>query len=442
MQVSTEKKDGLKHEITVTVPQEDVKKANAKSVRYFAKNVKIDGFRKGHIPDSIVIQRFGADIIQETVKDIVDTTYSKAIEESGLDVVGRPLVSLADEVNFDLNKDFTYKLTVEVEPVLEFKPLNELKVKKVVSSVTDDDVSKMIEKLQFNDAKWQVVDDAAFEKGMKASINFVGRCDGIEFEGGKADNFDLIEDVTPMIPGFTEQILNHKANDKFTINVQFPKDYHALNLAGKDAEFDITVNNVAKRVLPEVNADFISKFGIRNGDIESFRNELRVNMERELSRNLHAVNSSRLFDALIAQYGEFDVPDVEVKGFLKKRVDDARSSFAAMGLDTKSFDENRFASAYHDAAVKDTRIAIIMRVIYDKYDIKEASEEYFNRQLDLYTSAYENQEEIKKEIIKDKKSQQYKSLKAAALEYELLDKIMLEACDGEEQQNFYDIVKK
>ena len=277
---------------------------------------------------------------------------------------------------------------------------------------------------------------------MKASINFVGRCDGIEFEGGKADNFDLIEDVTPMIPGFTEQILNHKANDKFTINVQFPKDYHALNLAGKDAEFDITVNNVAKRVLPEVNADFISKFGIRNGDIESFRNELRVNMERELSRNLHAVNSSRLFDALIAQYGEFDVPDVEVKGFLKKRVDDARSSFVAMGLDTKSFDENRFASAYHDAAVKDTRIAIIMRVIYDKYDIKEASEEYFNRQLDLYTSAYENQEEIKKEIIKDKKSQQYKSLKAAALEYELLDKIMLEACDGEEQQNFYDIVKK
>ncbi len=440
MQVSTEKKDGLKHEITVTVPQEDVKKANDKSVRKFAKNARIDGFRKGHIPTSIVIQRFGPDIIQDAVEEIVNTTLGKAIEESGLDVVGRPVISLGEEKTFDYNKDFSYKATVEVEPVLEYKPLNELKIKKIVSSVTDDDVSKMIEKLQSRSAKWQVVDDAVFDKGMKASINFLGRCEGIEFQGGKADNFDLIEGESAMIPGFTEQILNHKANDKFTIKVKFPEDYHAMNLAGKDAEFDITINSVAKRVLPEVNADFMKMFGIKDGDMEHFRNELRVNMERELTQSLHVKNSDRLFDALITQYGDFDVPEVEIEGFLQKHLDDAKRTFSSMGMDPKQFDASKFSGMFRDQAIKDARIAVIMKGVFKKFDLKEVSDEYFNRQLDLYVSAYENPEEVKKQVLLDKKTRD--KLKSAAMEAELLDKMLQEACDGDENMNFYDIVNQ
>ncbi|MGN0908200.1 MAG: trigger factor, partial [Succinivibrio sp.] len=293
MQVSTEKKEGLKHLLTVTISKEEFAKAYAESFKKVSKKARIDGFRKGHIPANLLELHFGNDITYGAVDDIIDQTLFNAVKEAGFSekMAGRPSVDIKEAPSKD--KGFTYTITIEVEPEIEVKPLEDLKIKKFASSVTDADVDKMVETLRKQQGKWSTKDGLEFGEGTLARIDFVGRVDGKEFEGGSAKDFSIEFDRSQMIPGFTEQIKGHKAGDKFTIKVTFPKDYSAKNLAGKDAEFDITVNVVEELVLPEVNADFVKIYGVKDGDIEKFRGELRSNMERELKRAIEARNEDR-----------------------------------------------------------------------------------------------------------------------------------------------------
>ena len=240
MQASIENLEGLKRLITVTVPAEDVVKAYGAAFRKAAKNARIDGFRKGHIPTQIIERYYGPNIIGEAYDNLVRETLNKAIEQCGSECAGTPNVSF-EKSSFDKAGEFVYTIQFETFPVIEDKPLSEMPLKVVQSRVTDADVDRMIENLRRQQGKWQVVDDAAAEDGRLAKIDFVGRVDGREFDGGKAEDFSLILGRTMMIPGFTEQIAGHKAGDKFTINLYDIKDAaDPNNIYGEDGTYSIT----------------------------------------------------------------------------------------------------------------------------------------------------------------------------------------------------------
>lgn len=438
MQVSTEKKEGVQHLITVTVPAADVKKAYEVSFRKYAKNAKIDGFRKGHIPAKVLEQQFGGQIFSDAYDSLVNSTIGKAIEESKLDIVGYPKVEVKT-ATFKDSEDFVYEATVEVEPTIELKPFKDLKLKNIKATVTDADVDNMIETLRKQQGKWQVKDGAVAAKGTRLSINFLGRSEGVEFEGGKAENFTLDVGETQMIPGFTEQIEGHKAGDKFTIQVKFPEEYHAENLKGKDAEFDITVNSVSELVLPEVNADFIKLFGVADGTIETFKADLRKNMERELSRAVYTLTRGKLFDALKDQYGEIDVPSVYVEMEKDRLAKNFENQMRMYGM-KKLPDSFKKDEMFKDEAEKDARLGVIVRTALKNFGIEDASEQYIEAQLDLVAGAYEDPAEVKAEIRKDKK--QFESVKNAAIEAEVVAKIMAEAADGDEEMTFDQLVNR
>lgn len=436
MQVSTEKKEGVQSVLTVTVPAADVKKAYEQSFRKCAKNAKVDGFRKGHIPTKILEQNFGSTIWSDAYDSLVGSTLVKAIEESKLEVVGYPAVDVK-QANFKADEDFIYEATVEVIPTLELKPFEELKIKTVKSEITDADVAKMIENLRKQQGKWAVKDDLAVAEGTRASIDFLGRTDGVEFEGGKAENFSLTVGETQMIPGFTEQIVGHKAGEKFTIQVKFPEDYHAENLKGKDAEFDITVNSVSEQVLPEVNEDFVKMFGVKDGTLDTFKADLRKNMERELKRAVYVQNRTALFDALVAQYGEFAVPQAYVASEIDRLAANFENQMRMYGMKKlpASFKKDEMFKA---EAQKDARLGVIVRKIVEDLKLQEPSEEFVNDQLNQIAGAYEDPAEVIEQIRKDKN--QFANVKNAAIEAEVVAKVIAKASNEEETKSFEELV--
>lgn len=437
MQVSTETKEGLNRVLTVTVPAEEVSKAYAKSFKKVASRARLDGFRKGHIPTKILEQNFGGDIFMDCYNNLIQQTIDKAIEESKLHIVGRPNVDIKGAA-FKKDEDFVYTAAVEVMCEIELKPFEELKLKTLKSEITDADVDKMIDTLREQQVKYQTEDGLEVGKNTVAKIDFVGRCDGVEFEGGKAENFDLNVDKAQMIPGFIEQIMGHKAGDKFTIQVKFPEEYHAENLKGKDAEFDITVNAVQKAVLPELNEDFVKIYGVEDGSVETFKADLKKNMERELARGLRSMTRDNLFAALIAQYGEFDVPtpfvDIEIERLRQSTVNRMKMMYGMKEL-PEQFKKD---DLYKDEALKGARLGVILRTIAEKNDIKVPSEESIDAELNLIAGAYEEPEEFKAELKKNKA--QYDSIKELALERDVMNTIMAKAADGEQVLTFKEVI--
>ena len=434
MQVSTEKKEGILNLITVTVPAEDVKSARSNVFKNYAKNAKIDGFRKGHITTAVLEKNFSAQINGDTLDRVINDNIYEAILESKLKVVDIVKVDLKSG---DATSEVVFEAEVEVYPELEFKALEDLKLKKIVSEINDADIDNMVETLREQQAKWQVKDDATVAEKTRASIDFLGRCDGIEFEVGKASDFNLTIGETSMIPGFTEQIMGHKAGDKFTINVKFPEEYHAENLKGKDAEFDITVNSVSVKVLPEVNEDFIKLFNLKDATMDTFRAELKKNMERELSRALSKKNSDLVFDALAAQYGEFDVPQQFVSEQHKAILAEVENYFKQYGMKSlpEQFKKN---PQYLEDAKKRARLGVISSVVADNLNFKEASDAAVEAEINLIASAYDEPEKVVEQIKADKRS--FAQFKAAAYEHELIAKIFEKAQDGEDKKSFSELV--
>ncbi|MGN0893451.1 MAG: hypothetical protein ACI4ND_00450, partial [Succinivibrio sp.] len=217
------------------------------------------------------------------------------------------------------------------------------------------------------------------------------------------------------------------------------EEYHAENLKGKDAEFDITVNSVSELVLPEVNADFIKLFGVADGTIETFKADLRKNMERELSRAVYTLTRGKLFDALKDQYGEIDVPSVYVEMEKDRLAKNFENQMRMYGM-KKLPDSFKKDEMFKDEAEKDARLGVIVRTALKNFGIEDASEQYIEAQLDLVAGAYEDPAEVKAEIRKDKK--QFESVKNAAIEAEVVAKIMAEAADGDEEMTFDQLVNR
>ena len=435
MQVSVENISSIKRLVTVTVPVDIVEKEYKKSFVNIAKKAKIDGFRKGHIPTSVLNQYFGQDIIEGGIKNLIDATVFKALDSEKIEFLGTPAIKFIKDVEFAKDKEFKYEIEVEVLPKVEFKPFNELDLSVYNSKVDDKDVDDMIENLRQQQATWQTVDGAEATKDSQVVIDFLGTIDGVEFNGGKAENYELNIATTPMIPGFNEQIVGHKAGDEFTIDVTFPDNYHAEELKGKAAQFKITIHSVAQKNLPEVNADFIKIFGVQDGSIEKFREELKSNMERECVRALAVNNRSQLYKKLFETYKDMEVPQAFVSERMEALKERTANEFKRMGIkNLPELKDDMFAEEAKKAATVQT---LVLSYI-DQNDLLEPSEEAIEAELNLIAGAYEEPEKFKNELRSNKK--RMAQIKDVALDRELVAK-MIEASNAKvEDVAFIDLI--
>lgn len=271
MQVSVETTQGLGRRVTITVDKDVIENAVKSELVSVAKKVRIDGFRKGKVPMSVVTQRYGASVRQDVLGDLMQRNFVDAIIKEKINPAGAPQYVPGE---YKIGEDFTFSAEFEVYPEVELKGLDAIEVEKPVVEVTDADVDTMLDTLRKQQATWKETDAAATAED-RATIDFSGSVDGEEFEGGKASDFVLAMGQGRMIPGFEEGVVGHKAGETFTIDVNFPEDYHAENLKGKAAKFEIVLKKVEERELPEFTEEFIKRFGVEDGSVDGLRAEVR-----------------------------------------------------------------------------------------------------------------------------------------------------------------------
>ena len=291
MSLNIETTQGLERRVTITVPAEAVEKATREEFKRAAKNVRVDGFRKGHVPAHIIEQRFGASIRQDVLNDLLPRHFFDAVIAEKINIAGRPTFAIE---TFEPGKDLSFTATFEVYPEVELKGLENIKVEKPTVEITEADIDKMIDVLRKQQATW-AESKAAAKADSRVTIDFVGSVDGEEFEGGKATDFVLFMGQGRMIPGFEEVIVGHKAGEQFDINVTFPAEYHSENLKGKDAKFAITLKKVEEMELPELTDEFVAKFGPNTKTVADLRAEIRGNAQQatQLPRELFEADAKR-----------------------------------------------------------------------------------------------------------------------------------------------------
>ena len=325
MQVSVETTQGLERRLTITVPAATVSKEIENRLRGLAKTQRIDGFRPGKVPAKVIKKRFGAAVAEEVAGEIMQRNFYEAIVAEKLNLAGAPTLEPAQVKE---GEDFSFTATLEVYPEFEVAGVEAIEIEKSVSSVTDADVDGMIETLRKQHAEWVTADRAA-EANDQVKVNFNGSIDGEEFEGGKAEDFTLAMGQGRMIPGFEEGIVGKSAGEEFTVEVTFPEEYHAENLKGKTAIFAITLNAVETQELPEINAEFVGKFGVEDGTLESLKVEISKNMSRELEQAIKADTKTKVLDALV-ESNDIDIPAALIKQEIVTLREQAMQRFGQM----------------------------------------------------------------------------------------------------------------
>ncbi len=307
MQVTTEKVSGLERRLTVNVPAEKISSQFEARLKKVAKTARINGFRPGKVPLSRIRADYGMSIQQDVVNDLIRDSVFEALQLQQIKAVSAPTIESAELGEQGL----TYKALVEVYPEdFQLADFAALSIERQTSEVTDADVDNMIENLRkqrqgFKDTKGMA------KKGFQVTFDFEGSIDGEKFEGGSAQDYKLVLGSGRMIPGFEDGIEGMKKGEEKEIDVTFPADYQAEHLAGKAAKFKISVKNVEKPELPEIDDEFFKAFGITEGGVERLKADVRKNMEREIKNGLRNQIKQQAFDALLAA-NPIDVPKAMV----------------------------------------------------------------------------------------------------------------------------------
>ncbi|EON3349166.1 trigger factor [Yersinia enterocolitica] len=430
MQVSVETTQGLGRRVTITVAADSIEKAVKSELVKAAKNVRIDGFRKGHVPMNIVEQRYGASVRQDVLGDLMQRNFVDAIIKEKINPAGAPNYVPGQ---YKEGEDFTYSVEFEVYPEVELKDLENIEVEKPVVEVNDADVDTMLETLRKQQATWKETDAAATAED-RATLDFTGSIDGEVFEGGKATDFVLAMGQGRMIPGFEEGVIGHKAGEEFTIDVNFPEDYHAENLKGKSAKFDIVLKKVEVRELPELTEEFIKRFGVADGSVAGLRAEVRKNMERELKGAVRNRVKTQAIDGLVSA-NEIDVPAALVEGEIDVLRRQAAQRFG--GNEKQAAELPR--ELFEEQAKRRVVVGLLLGEVISQHELK-ADEDRVKALIEEMASAYEDPQEVIEFYSKNKELMN--NMRNVALEEQAVETLLSKAKVTEKPTTFSELMNQ
>ena len=296
MQVSVETTGALERRIEVQVPAERVEKAIDERLQKLRRTVRLKGFRPGKVPVKVVRQQFGQQVRQEVLGDVMQSTFTEAVTQQKLVPAAGPRI---EPINLEQGGDLKYRATFEVFPDVQLKGVESIEVSRPTAEVTAADVDAMIQNLREQRATYAAVDREAQDTD-RVVVDFAGKLDGQPFEGGQGENVSIVLGAGRMLADFENGLRGAKAGETRTIDVAFPANYAAANLAGKTAQFEITTKSVEERQLPQLDEEFCKLYGVDTGGIERLREEIEENMRRELGEAVRSRLKKQVMDALLA----------------------------------------------------------------------------------------------------------------------------------------------
>ena len=312
MELKIQRQENERTVLEFTMNSDEFEKELDKAFRKEAKHFKVPGFRNGKVPRNVVEKVYGERVLYEAViEDNVDNEYRKAVEENNLDVVSKPEL---DVKQIGKGKDFIYTVTLYVKPEAKVKKYKGLEVKKIDTKVTKKDVDARLESDRQKNARVTSVEDRKLQKDDISTIDFEGFVDGVAFEGGKADNFELTIGSGQFIPGFEEQLIGMEIGEEREINVTFPEEYHAANLAGKPAMFKVKLISIKEKILPELDDEFakdVSEFET----LDEYKKDLEKKIKEEKEASAKNAKEMAVIDELVKNT-EVTIPESMIEELL------------------------------------------------------------------------------------------------------------------------------
>ena len=435
MIVKTETVSGVARRLHVTVPTSRIDEQFETRLKSAAKNVKINGFRPGKVPMSRIRSDYGPGIRQDVINDIIRDSVFEAIQQEKINAVGMPNIE-----KVDLNQSgLVYEATVEVYPEVTVKGLEDLAIERKTSEVTDDDVEGMIDNLRKQRQTWSVTKGMA-KKDMQVTFDFEGTIDGEKFEGGSAEDFKLVLGSGRMIPGFEDGIAGMKAGEEKVIDVTFPEDYQAENLRGKAAQFKITLKQVEKPKLPEMDAEFLGLFGVTEEEgVDKLKADVRKNMEREVKNSLRQQLKQSAFNAVL-ENNDVEVPSAMVTEEIGRQRQQMLQQFAQQFGGAQNFDQSMLPDElFREQAERSVKLGVLVGKVLE--DAKLAvDQERVKAFIEETAQSYEDPSEVIEYFSTDK--QQRAQIEAVVLEDQVVDHILATAKVTDQPISYQDLIKE
>lgn len=428
MQVSVENTSALERRMTIGVPAERIETEVNKRLQQTARRAKVPGFRPGKVPMSVIRQRYEASARQEALGDLIQETFYEAVVEQKLNPAGAPAV---EPKVFEKGKDLEYVATFEVFPEFEVKGLDGIEIERQDASVEDADIDKMLDVLRKQGTRFEAVDRAAANDD-QVTIDFVGTQDGEAFAGGSAEGTKLVLGSGRMIPGFEDGLVGAKAGDERVLDLTFPEDYQNLDLAGKAAQFKVTIKEVAAPELPELNEAFFKQFGVEETTVEGFRAEVRKNMERELRQALKTKVKNQVMDGLLAA-NQIDVP----AALISNEVDRLRVQ-AVQQFGGNIQPEQLPAELFSEQAKRRVLLGLIIAEMVKQFELKP-DDARVRELIEEMAAAYQEPEQVVKWYYQNE--QQLNEVRSVVLEEQVVDTVLKQAKVTDKQVSYEDAVK-
>jgi trigger factor len=396
MAVTVENLEKLERKMTLTLPLTTIQSEVATRLKHLARTVKMDGFRPGKVPMSVVSQRYAYSVHYEVMNDKVGEAFAVAANEAKLRVAGQPRIS---EKEGAPEGEMSFDAIFEVYPEVKIGDLANAEVEKVSAEVSEAAIDKTLDILRKQRRTFaQRPADAPAQDGDRVTIDFEGKTDGETFAGGKADDFQFLVGEGQMLKEFENAVRGMKSGESKTFPLNFPADYHGKDVAGKQADFMVTVKKIEAAHLPEVNEALAKSLGIGDATVEGLRSDIKKNLEREVKSRLLARNKNAVMDALVA-HAELDLPNASVQAELERLVEGARADLKQRGI--KDADKAPIPDdIFRPQAEKRVRLGLVVAELVRVNEL-QAKPEQLKAHIEELAASYEKPQEVVRWYLSD-----------------------------------------
>ncbi|MFK8028075.1 MAG: trigger factor [Gammaproteobacteria bacterium] len=427
MQVSVEETSELGRKLTITIPADKVEKEVNQRLNSLKGRAKIDGFRPGKVPMNVVRQRYGAQVNQEVMADEMQASYRDAVLQEKLRPAMAPQI---EPQKAEKGEDLTFIASFDVYPEFTLSDFSQLEVTVPSSEVGDADVDQTLERMRKQRMDWSEVDGAC-KNEQRITLDFVGTLDGVEFEGGKAEDFPLVLGDGGMIAGFEDNLLGLKAGENKNFAVTFPEDYGNSELAGKEATFDVSVKKVEEGKLPEVNDEFISAFGV-DGTVDALKTEIKKSLDGELQQQLKVKSKEAVMQVLLDN-NELPLPESMVTQEVSALRQQALENFK-METDSELPD-----TLFEEEAKRRVKLGLIIGEIVSKQEM-QVDAQLVNQRIEQLASQYADRDQVIQYYSTN--NQARASVESLVMEDQVVDWILEQVIKKENKESFDNIVKQ
>ena len=433
MAVTVETLEKLERKITLSLPASTIQSEVDARLKKLARTVKMDGFRPGKVPMNVVSQRYGYSVHYEVMNDKVGEAFSSAANEAKLRVAGQPRIS---EKESSPDGEMTFDAIFEVFPEVKIADLSTAEVEKFSAEVSDAAIDKTLDILRKQRRTFsQRAMDATAQDSDRATIDFEGKIDGETFAGGRAEDYQFLIGDGQMLKEFEEAVRGMKTGESKTFPLNFPADYHGNDVAGKQADFMVTVKKLEAAHLPEVNEALAKSLGIADASVEGLRADIKKNLEREVKFRLLARNKNAVMDALISK-AELDLPKSSVQSELDRMIEAARADLKQRGV--KDADKAPIPDEiFRPQAERRVRLGLVVAELVRGNSL-QAKPEQLKAHIEELAASYEKPQDVVRWYLSD--NRRMAEVEGVVIENNVTDFVMSQAKVTEKVMSFDELM--